>query len=105
MEASRDPQRHAAVAKAASEGGPGPEFQSLGATPEEEEQEDMEMYECETPQAEQAVQPVSREVEHAFEMRVQEVVTKASTHVAAAEARAREAELRARDQSSRPTKS
>ena len=85
-DASRDPLRHVAVAKAASGSSPGQEFLSFSADAEEVEQEDADMYEdCVAPQAAQA-----------FYMRVQEVVTNATTHVAAAEARACEAELRAR---------
>ena len=95
--ASRDPLRHVAVAKAASGSSPGQEFLSFSASAGEVEPEDAEMYqECSTPQAVPAAQPASREVEHAFDMGVQEVVTNAATHVAAAEARAQEAELRAR---------
>jgi len=97
VDASRDPLRHVAVAKAASGSSPGQEFLSFSAGAEDVELEDADMYqECATPQAAPAVQPASREVEHAFDMRVQEVVTNATAHAAAAEARVQDAELRAR---------
>ena len=85
------------MAKAASGSSPGQEFLSFSAGAEDVDPEDAEMYqECATPQAAPAAVSSCQGVEHASDIRVQEVVTNATAHVAAAEARVQDAELRAR---------
>ena len=62
----------------------------------EVELEDEDMYQdCSTPQVAPAAASCPG-AEQAFDMRVQEVVTNATAHVAAAEAKVQDAELRAR---------
>ena len=96
-DASRDPQRHVSVAKAASGSSPGLEFQSFSPSAGEVELDDADMYqECAAPQAAPAAVSSCQGAEQAFDMRVHEVVTNATAHAAAAEARVQEAELRAR---------